>query len=158
MSWFGTDVVAVGCILGGAAIGGVVTAAFMDGGGHADVRCGVEAMALSPRVSISHSGRARAIVVTPDVRVHAVRDCVREMDGIVEIHMENHMDTQLQHLDIQLEHLDRTLEFELQQLESQLERELVPAFEAREQFEEAMRQMEKAKVKVAVKRIERGGG
>ena len=134
MSWFGTDLVALGCILGGAAVGGAATLAMADGGGHADTRCAVEAMAVSPRIAISHGGGARAIVVTPDVRVHAVRDCMTEVDGVVEILMENH----LEDLDIHMGHLDVQME-------------------ARIQFEEAMRQFEEARVKVVVKGVEGGG-
>lgn len=137
MIWFGTDIVALGCILGGAAIGGAATLAMTDGGGHADTRCAVEAMAVSPRIAISHGGGARAIVVTPDVRVHAVRDCMTEVDGVVEIHME--------------------AEMELHQLESQLEAEMGQQMEARAQFEEAMRQVEEARVNAVVKRVEGGG-
>jgi len=153
MSWFGTDIVAVGCILGGAAVGGAVTAAFMDGGEHADIGCGMEAVAVSPQIAISHRGDAGAIVVMPDVRVRAIRDCVRGVEGVVEIHMENH----LQHLDAQLEHLDQTLEIELRQMERQLEAELGQEMEARMKFEEAMRHMEEARVRVVVEKLERGG-
>lgn len=153
MSLFGTDLVALGCILGGAAVGGVATLAMTNVDGHADARCAVEAMAVSPRIAISHGGEARAIVVTPDVRIRAGRDCMTEVDGVVEIHMDNH----LEHLDAQLEHLDRALEIELHQLESQLEAEMGQQMEARAQFEEAMRQVEEARVQVVVKRVEGGG-
>ena len=66
MSWFGTDIVALGCILGGAAVSGAATLAIMDGGGESYVRCGVEAMAMAPRIAISpwrrgsgHRGKTR---------------------------------------------------------------------------------------------------
>jgi len=75
------------------------------------------------------------------------------VEGVVEIHMENH----LQHLDAQLEHLDQTLEIELRQMERQLEAELGQEMEARMKFEEAMRHMEEARVRVVVEKLERGG-
>jgi len=149
MTWFGTDIVALGCILGGAALGGTVTAATMVGGHHADAGCGVEAIAVSPRIAISHGGEARAIVVNPNVRVHAVRDCIREVEGVVEIHMDNH----LQHLDAQLEHLDRALEIELRQLEHQIEAEVEQEMEARFEFQEAMREAEAARLKVVMQKL-----
>jgi len=88
----------------------------MDAGEHVHRGCGVEAMAVSPRIAISHGGGAHAIVVTPDVRVHAVRDCVSDVHEVVEIHVDKH----LQHLDTQLEHLDHALEIQLEGLEAQI--------------------------------------
>jgi len=149
MTWFGTDIVALGCILGGAAVGGTVTAAMMDGGHHAHTGCGVEAIAVSPRIAISHRGEARAIIVNPNVRVHAVRDCIREVEGVVEIHMDNHLEM----LDAQLENLDRTLEIELRQLESQIEAEVEQEMEARFEFQEAMREAEAARLKVVMEKL-----
>jgi len=158
MSWFGTDIVALGCILGGAAVSGAATLAIMDGGGESYVRCGVEAMAVAPRIAISHGGEARAIVVRPDVRVRSIRDC--GSSGLVEIHVDRHMEN----LDAQLEHLDLQLEVQLEQMEHQLERmehqfefELAQEMDVRVQFEEAMSQFEAAKLKVLVERVQGGG-
>jgi len=151
MSWFGTDVVALSCILGGAVVSGAATVAVMEGGGESHIRCGVEAMAVSPTIAISHGGEARAIVVRPDVRVHSIRDC--GSSGLVEIHMDN----QLRHLDAQLEHLDHALEVQLEQLEHQLEFELAQEMDVRVQLEEAMSQLEAAKLKVIVERVEGSG-
>jgi len=138
MIWFGTDLVALGCILGGAAVGGAATLAMTVGGGHADARCAVEArMAVSPRIAISNRGRARAILVTPDVRVH--------------------LDNHFEQLDTQLDQLDQALELQMQQLEFQLEATLGQEMEARIQFEEAMRKVEAARLKVVVEKIEGGG-
>jgi len=154
MIWFGTDWVALGCILGGAAIGGAATLAMTDGGGQADARCAVEArMAVSPRIAISDRGRARAILVTPDVRVHAVRDCAVDVGKVVEIHLDNH----LEQLDTQLEFLDQALELQMQQLEIQLEAELGQEMDARLQFEKAMQQVEVARLKVVLEKVEGGG-
>ncbi|MCJ7628216.1 MAG: hypothetical protein MUO50_07485 [Longimicrobiales bacterium] len=131
MTWFGTDLVALGCILGGAAVGGTVTAAMINGGEHADTRCAVEAFGVSPTITISHRGEARAIVVTPDVRVRGMPNCVQGLDGRMEI--------------------------ELRQLERRMEAEVGQQMEARLQFEDAMRQMKEAQVNVVVKRAEGGG-
>jgi citrate lyase gamma subunit len=152
MSWFGTDVVALGCILGGAAVSGAVTGALIHGDEQADMGCGIEAMALSPRIAISHGGDAHAIVVAPNLRVRAPRGCVRNLGRAVEINLDSH----LEQMDAQLEHLDRALEIQLQQLESQLEAEFGQQIEARVQIEEAMRQMEAARIKVVVR--EQGSG
>lgn len=131
MTWFGTDLVALGCILGGAAVGGTVTAAVINGGEHAHTGCAVEAFGVSPTITISHRGEARAFVVTPKVRVHGMRNYVQGVDG--------------------------RLEIELQQLERRMEAEVGQQMEARLQFEEAMRQMKEARVNVVVKRAEGGG-
>ncbi len=131
MTWFGTDWVALGCILGGAAVGGTVTAGVINGEEHANPRCAVQTFGVSPTITISHRGEARAIVVTPDVRVHGMRNCVQGVDG--------------------------RLEIELRHLERQLEAEVGQQLEARLQFEEAMRQMKEAQVNVVVKRTEGGG-
>jgi len=137
MIWFGTDLVALGCILGGAAVGGAATLAMTDGGGHADTRCAVEAFAVSPGIAISHGRGARTIVVTPRVRVH--------------------LDNHFEQLDTQLDQLDQALELQMQQLEFQLEATLGQEMEARIQFEEAMRQVEAARLEVVVEKIEGGG-
>ena len=137
MIWFGTDLVALGCILGGAAVGGAATLAMTDGGRHADARCAVEAFAVSPRIAISHGRDARTIVVTPNIRVH--------------------LDNHLEQLDTQLEFLDQALELQMQQLELQLEAELGQEMDARIQFEEAMQQVEAARLRVVVEKLEGGG-
>ncbi len=153
MSWFGTDMVALGCILGGAAVGGAATLAVVDGNGHRHGVCGVEAMAVSPRIAISHGGHAQAIVVTPDVRIRSVRGCERAVGEVVEIHMEK----RLHSLDLELEQLDRALELQTQALESQLEAGLEQGLEARLQLDQAMRQMEAARIKTVVEKAGSGG-
>jgi hypothetical protein len=156
MSWLKSDMVAIACILGGAAVGGAATMAMADQGGHWDTGCAVDAAAISPTIAISHSGHGRAIVVAPNVRVHAVRDCVSDVHETVEIHLDN----KLQQLDAELELLDEALEVQLQGLEAQIEAEVQANLEAAFHFEEAMREAERAiqeaKVKVVVERA--GGG
>ncbi|NNM04683.1 MAG: hypothetical protein HKO65_06225 [Gemmatimonadetes bacterium] len=156
MSWFGSDVVAIGCILGGAAVGGAATLAVMDGGEQVDGRCGIERMAVSPTIAVSGQGGAHAIVVGPDVRVHSVRDCGSSIHEVVEIHMDN----QLRHLDAQLEHLDHVLEIELEGLEAQIEAEVeaeLVQLEAELELQEAIRAFEDAKVKMVIEKVGGGG-
>jgi hypothetical protein len=153
MSWFGTDLVALGCIFGSAAVGGAATLAVMDGEKPLHPACGIEAMAVSPRVAISHRGHAQAVVVTPNVRIHS-RGCGGHgTPEVVEIRMEK----DLQNLDVQLEQMDRALELQMQALETQLEAGIEQGLEARVQFEEALRQMENARVKVVVEKARNGG-
>ena len=137
MIGFGTDLVALGCILGGAAVGGAATLAMTVGGGHADARCAVEAFAVIPGIAISHGREARTIVVTPKVLVH--------------------LDNHFEQFDTQSDQLDQALELQMQQLEFQLEATLGQEMEARIQFEEAMRQVEAARLRVVVEKIEGGG-
>ena len=153
MSWFGTDLVALGCILGGAAVGGAATVAMLDGGAHPDMGCGVEAIAVSPTIAIAHGGHSRAIVVTPDIRVGSLGDCAGATHGLVEIHL----DRQMEELDAHLEHLDHALEIRLGELEHQLELEVFQEFEVQAQIEAAMEQLEEANIKVKIERIRSGG-
>jgi len=75
MSGLGTDVVALACILGGAAVGGVVTLGARDGGAHQhEVLCAVEAQ-TAPRVVVAMGGDEKSIVVAPRVQVHAQHGC-----------------------------------------------------------------------------------
>lgn len=153
MSWFGTDLVAVGCILGGAAVGGAATFAFMDGPEESRNRCAVEAIAMAPRVAIAHGGNAHTIVVTPDVKVRGLPGCVADVQRRVDIHLEG----QMEHLEAQLEHLDRALELNLGQMEHEIQEGVEARLLAREEFKEAMRQMEEARRQVALKRAQGGG-
>jgi hypothetical protein len=149
--------VAIACILGGAAVGGAATLALADSHSHLDTGCAVDARAFAPTIAISHNGMKRGIVVAPDVRVHGVRDCVSDVHEVVEIHLEN----SLRHLDAELEHLDEALEIQLEGLEAQIEAEVQANLEAALQIEEAMREvesaMEEAKVKVVVEKVGGGG-
>jgi hypothetical protein len=160
MSWFGTDLVALSCILGGAAVGGAATQALNQGSHSLEMDCAVEAMAVSPRIHISHGGDAHAIVVAPNVRVHSRGDCGSHSTEVIDIHMDRHMedfDLQMEQLDLQLEQLDQVLEMQMGGLESQLEATFEQEFEAQAQLEEAMRQLERAKLKVVVRKFEGGG-
>lgn len=153
MSWFGTDAVALACILGSAAVGGAATLAMADVSAHPDMSCGVEAIAVSPSISISHGGHSRAIVVAPDVRVSSVSDCAGVTHGLVEIHMDQHMED----LDAHLEHLDQTLEIQMEKLEQQLEMELFQEQEVQARLEMAMERLEEANIRVKIEKSRSGG-
>jgi hypothetical protein len=168
MSWFGTDVVALGCILGGAAVGGAATLAVLDGADHHVNRCAVEAVAVAPSVAISHNGGARAIVIRPDVRVRSDRDCAREIRHVVRVrgdHSLEFLEADMEQLEANLEQMETALEVQLEglesqietQLEAQLEANLHQEFEAQLHFEEAMRKLKEAQVRIHVSGVGEGG-
>jgi hypothetical protein len=153
MSWFGTDFVALGCILGSAAVGGAATLAVMDSSDHGQ-RCGVEAVAVAPRIAIAHSGSAHGrVVVTPNIRVHNKRRCPDERRE----HIEIHLDHQLHEVEAHLEQLDQALEIQMEALESEIEAKLEHELEARLHFEEAVQELQEAKIKMIVRKVEGGG-
>ena len=115
MSWFGTDVMALACIVGGATVGGAATLAMRASDGHRHVDCAVEARAVSPRVVVTGQGDARTIVIAPDVRVRSRKKCGTEVEEIVEIHLDRHL-RQLEEFEIDM----RELEVELEGLENAL--------------------------------------
>ena len=75
MSGFGTDVVALTCILCGAAAGGAATLALMDVQDEVALRCTVATVEASPRVVVAVGGEEGAIIVRPRVRIHTSHDC-----------------------------------------------------------------------------------
>jgi hypothetical protein len=91
MSALGTDLLAVACIVGGAAVSGVTTMRLMDGhDAHARVACVGATVRTSPRVVVSMDGGKGAVIVAPRVRVHADHDCmafVVESHGDVQVNM-----------------------------------------------------------------------
>lgn len=153
MSRLRSDMVAIACILGSAAVGGAATLAMADNGGHLHKGCTVDAAGIVPTIAISHAGRGRAVVVKPDVRVHTVRDCVSDVHEVVEVHLDN----SLRHLDAELEHLDQALAIQLEGLEAQIQAEVEANLEAALHFEEARQKMEEAKVRVVVEKVGGGG-
>jgi hypothetical protein len=182
MSWFGTDLVSLGCILGGAAVGGAATYAVMDGATHGDPACAFTTSAIAPSVAVSGDGLSRAIVIhRSDVRGRRGPDCSGSLGGLVEIRLDRH----LKDLDLQLEQLDQALEIQMEGLESQIQADVqqrvesqlrraearmreaearlqragsaVQGAEAQEQLQEAIRQMEEAKVRIQLEKV-RGSG
>jgi hypothetical protein len=91
MSVLGTDLMAVACIVGGAAVSGATTMRLLDGHDtHARVACVGATFHTSPRVVVSMDGGKGAVVVAPRVRVHPNRDCmafVVESRGDVQVNM-----------------------------------------------------------------------
>lgn len=91
MSALGTDVMAVACILSGAGVGGVTTAALMHrDAGPAEVACAGAAIHTSPRVVVSMDNGKGTVVVAPRVRIHASHNCgtfVVDMDSDVQVNM-----------------------------------------------------------------------
>ena len=118
MSWFGTDVMALACIVGGATVSGATTLAMRAHDGHRQIDCAVEARAVSPSVVVSGHGDARTIIVAPDVRIHSRKKCGAEVGEMVEIHLDQHVrhlegfEIEMRDLEVQLEGLERALEFE----------------------------------------------
>lgn len=88
MSWLGTDVVAVACILGGAATSGALTMALADGGHDHGPPCAAEAVAVAPRVVVSSNGDTRAYVVAPEVQWQAKARCAKRVREDVRVRVE----------------------------------------------------------------------
>jgi hypothetical protein len=119
MSWFGTDVRAVTCIVLGATLGGAATWAMAAARAHDHGGCVVEARALSPRVVVTGRGEAHTIVVAPNVRVRSHTRCGPEVKEHVEVRIDRHVDhlEQLEHLEVELEAMERELELKLEAVE-----------------------------------------
>jgi hypothetical protein len=90
MSRLGTDVVALACIVGGAAVGGVGTMALMQGDQHAshDVECvvvgEVGAKVKASSVVVALGGPDRIVVSTPAVNVHRHRPHCVSLDESID--------------------------------------------------------------------------
>jgi len=154
MTWLGTDLVALGCILGSAAAGGAATFALMDGAETHAHGCQVEARAVTPSIAISRGSGVHAIVVRPDVRLRQIEGCVADVNEVVEVHM----DTHLEQLEAQLQDLDQVLELQLREMESQIEASVHQEMEAQLQLEEAARRIQEAEARVRVKVRKVGSG
>jgi ATP-dependent protease ClpP protease subunit len=88
MSGFGTDMVALACILGGAATGGAMTMALQAGGEDVRMDCAVEAMSVGSQIVVTGDHGARAIVMSTPLEMHQARPCQMAVAGEVRIHME----------------------------------------------------------------------
>ena len=145
MSWLGTDLVALTCIAGGAVVGGAATLELMDFLPDSNVACAVEARSVPhQRISISHGSEARAIVVTPGIRVRSLDGCENGAGKLVQVRVER----ELGNLEAELAEMEEALELQMEALEGQLEVELAQQIEAKSQLREAVRQMERARVKI----------
>lgn len=92
MIGLGTDLVAVACILGGAAVGGAATMAVVEGHrGYDQTACVRAAVDVHPRVVISLDGGRSTVVMTPRVWVHPNHDCVVwSGDAVRSFHVKMH--------------------------------------------------------------------
>lgn len=91
MSGLGTDVVAVACILGGAAVSGAVTARARSGGdveGKLGSGCVVEALHVGPRMVVVSGGSERVVVAAPERVRGDGRACAVVVDPRLKIRME----------------------------------------------------------------------
>lgn len=88
MSWLGTDVVAVACILGGAATSGVVTMALADGGHDHGHPCAAEALAMGHKVVVATNGEPGTYVVAPSVQWRAQTRCAKRVRENVRVRVE----------------------------------------------------------------------
>jgi len=89
MSRFGTDFLAVACILGGGAVGGVMTMAFLGRGHDARADCAAGAMTLGSRIVVTSGVGSRAVVLsTPHLEMHSSHDCLAVMPGEMTFHIE----------------------------------------------------------------------
>lgn len=79
MNGWGTDALAIACIVGGAAVGGGATWAFLDGSPHVD-SCVAYAV-TAPNVIVRGRGSWRVITAAPSARVRGDRLCVASHMG-----------------------------------------------------------------------------
>jgi molecular chaperone DnaK (HSP70) len=89
MSGFGTDIVALACIVGSAATSGAATLALQNREAPASADCSVEALMVSPNVVVSRAHGSHAVVLsTPRIRVRGARDCRTVVGEEIRIDME----------------------------------------------------------------------
>jgi len=123
MSGFGTDVVALACILCGGAVGGAATFALMDVQDEVGFRCAVATVEEAPRVVLSLGGEEGAIIVRPRVRVHTSHDCasVRIHEAGVQI-LEQVVISQAVELEEQIHLSMEMVEEEMQRVQVHIEK------------------------------------
>ncbi len=156
MSGFGTDVVALTCILCGAAVGGIATFTLMDVQDEVDLRCAVATVEASPRVVVSLGDEKGAIIVRPRVRVHTSHDCasVRIHEAEVLLHerfeIEQVVISQAIELEEQIHLSMEMVEEEVQRAQLQLEKLELGQLEGME------REIER-EIELLQKRLEKAG-
>ena len=108
MTGLGTDLMAVACILGGAAVSGAATMAVVGGHrGHAEVSCVGTAVNEHPRVVVSMDGGRGTIVVAPRVWVHPGRDC-----AAWSVHVDRNFRIKMDEMRARMEHARARMERE----------------------------------------------
>jgi len=135
MSGMGTDVMALACILGSAAVGGTVTLAALDRGSDGAAVC-VSELHEAPVVALSQGGNGQTIVVAPRVRVHTQHGCEAM---VVDVNVDPQVRVRLDEARLRMEEarvrmeearlrvdaeLGETLELRLQEELQRVEREL----------------------------------
>jgi hypothetical protein len=91
MKGFGTDIVSLAAILGGAAVGGLATVALLSGAEPAQAACSVGALTAGPQIVVTRSEGSHAVVMaSPRIRIHSLRDCVTAEVDVqdVTVHLE----------------------------------------------------------------------
>ena len=166
MKRFGSDVIPLVCIAGGAVAAVGLTATFARGSDSSerrDLSCAVGVAARAPRVSVSHDGHR--IVLAPGVRVGGVvmadgRECLpAHMDGVVQIDVERAgrraaVEALRRVQVLRLDRLEGALEEEARGLEEASE-ELEEALEeASEELEEALEEELEARIEGEMRRLE----
>lgn len=156
MSWFGTDVRALTCIVVGATLGGLATWAMVDArAAHAD--CVVGATAPSSRIIVSGRGNVSTVLVAPDVQVRTHKRCGGDVAEIVDVHVDRHIHLEhlqeMEELELQLEVMEKELEVKLEALE-------IPgpefAFELQHEIQAEI-ELEMEKVREELKKLHSGG-
>ncbi len=139
MSGFGTDIVALACIVGSAATSGAATLALQNREGPASADCSVEALMVSPNVVVSRAHGSHAVVLsTPRIRVRGARDCRTVVGEEIRIDMER-------------------VRRDVERARVQVEAARVRAGEARVRAEEARVRAAEARERVRVIRIREDG-
>ncbi len=118
MGGISTDVIALGAMLGSAAVGGAVTLALAGEESpqrhEVSVECVQTVVETAPRVSIAIAGEGETVVLAPRVSVRTTEPCV----GLVQLErLERELARRRAEFDI-----DARLEEEMRRLEERLER------------------------------------
>lgn len=118
MSGLGTDVLAVTCILAGAAVSGTVTVAALARGG--DSACA--ALEVSPHTIVVTGSRDGMISITPSLRVHGTHGCAAVV-------------------------IDRDIQVRMDEVRARVEEARARAEEAQRRVEDAQRRVEEARAR-----------
>lgn len=128
MTGFGTDVLALSCILCGAATGGGLTLAFMDGHAGHPTGCAVESLSVVPGMVATISDHGHAVVLTRPHMAVGSGDCQTVVRSVVEVDVDG--------------------------IRRSVENVRVDVERAREQMEKARAQVEEARARLEEKSME----
>ena len=153
MSMLGTDVMALTCILGGAAVsGGVTLAAMASQHGHGPP-CAVEAVALSPNLVISGGDGVHALVVTPNVRLRAREGCSSEVMDRVRVRVDTDLRGEL------AAEVQSRIQREMERAQAEMERAMAQMERGQADRERVWAEMERvqAEVERALTQVQKEG-